>query len=126
MNNSDRSATTEAFLPPAGQPELPKRRPSHAAFDYAERGCLSNDPSARRASTPSTNSTSQSECNGFALHPARDKGARLAAQRLAGCALIANAPIFSPERFGPRPATSSGRRAPLHFEETVFQQCLKS
>ncbi|MDQ3687839.1 MAG: hypothetical protein M3430_19865 [Acidobacteriota bacterium] len=98
MNNSDRSAMAEAFLPPAGQPELPKRRPPHAASDYAGRGGLCHNSSARRASTPSTNSTSQSECNGFALHPARDKGARLAAERLAGRALIAHAPIFSPER----------------------------
>ncbi|HVF28530.1 MAG TPA: hypothetical protein VM943_09840 [Pyrinomonadaceae bacterium] len=120
MNNSDRSAAA-VFLSPAGPPELPKRLPSHAAFDNAGRGCLRDDPSARRASIPSINSISQSECNGFALHPARDKGARLAAQRLAGRTPITHALTFSPERsLWPRPATSSGRRAPLHFEETVF------
>ncbi|HVF86665.1 MAG TPA: hypothetical protein VM866_03705 [Pyrinomonadaceae bacterium] len=68
MNNSDRSAAAEAFRSLA--------EVTGAAFDYAGRGCFGNDSSARRASAPSTKSISQSECNGFALHPARDKRAR--------------------------------------------------
>jgi hypothetical protein len=115
VNNSDRSAPPPVFLSPAGVIEAATSA-SGVRLRWAEMPLQQSICSAgeRNFNQP----LSQSECNGFALHPARDKGARLAAQRLAGRALLHTRQSFhrsglygrAPRRVAGRALRSISRR----------------